>query len=448
MAAQHAIARQLHLLLQHQPSLAPSQLLHQGELRTCKHGQPSVRLFDGARGRWCISAPQACACALGGLAARLAAHPHGNLRLQVRTTRPHDFERSAAGTTAEKRHPLCPQTNAHPLLRRKKIGENTTSFLRANARSRRTCVPSRVMRWSPTGSCTRHLKRSRTLRGLEAEVVTASAPRDAPPAGPTDIGSGPRLAPRKLVVRPKTSSRAMADGVEAAVAAILAAAALVALATLTSGTAGLCSRSKWRPPVATNEAPRAPPHLARRAAEAAWPFAARGTLTRTETTARTAGDNRAGTAVRVLRSGTLSAMERPVGAVRTVSRRALPCGAALFLTAGLGCSSKSAVFVTEPANPGKRWATHDAADRSLCSDQRALSRPSAPAPPTLWPALPRPAEVRSARWGELAGGDDRGSHVKPLASTRGDMVGPLAGKRSDSSSARIRFVPWSHSLQA
>jgi hypothetical protein len=107
----------------------------------------------------------------------------------------------------------------------------------------------------------------------------------------------------------------MADGVVVAVAATLASVglvalgALVALVALEAGAAWFCSRSKWRPPVATNEALRAPPHLARRAAEAAGPFAARGTRTRTETAARTAGDCRAGTNVRLLRIGALSAME-------------------------------------------------------------------------------------------------------------------------------------------
>ena len=104
----------------------------------------------------------------------------------------------------------------------------------------------------------------------------------------------------------------MADGVVVAVAATLASVGLVGLVglvALEAGAAWFCSRSKWRPPVATNEALRAPPHLARRAAEAAGPFAARGTRTRTETAARTAGDCRAGTNVRLLRIGALSAME-------------------------------------------------------------------------------------------------------------------------------------------
>ena len=101
----------------------------------------------------------------------------------------------------------------------------------------------------------------------------------------------------------------MADGVAVAVAAPFASVALVPLEALGAGAAWLCSRSKWRPPVATTEALRSPAHLARRAAEAAGPFAARGARTRTETAARTAGDCRAGTNVRVLRTGTLSAME-------------------------------------------------------------------------------------------------------------------------------------------
>ena len=47
MAAQSAAARQLHLLLQHQPRLASSQLLHQDELRTRKRGKPPAHLLEG-----------------------------------------------------------------------------------------------------------------------------------------------------------------------------------------------------------------------------------------------------------------------------------------------------------------------------------------------------------------------------------------------------------------
>ena len=219
---------------------------------------------------------------------------------------------------------------------------------------------------------------------------------------------------------------------------------MVALEALGAGAAWCCSRSKWRPPVATTATLRSPPlrspaHLARTAAEAAGPLAARGTRTRTETAARTAGDCRAGSDVRLLRSGTLSAMEGPVEALRTVSRRT-----ALVVSAGSGGGSKSAARATVFANPGERRPAHGAAGRWLCSNHRALPNPRALTPPVLWS---RPAGLRSARTGGFAGGDGCSSHVKPLASTRGGMAGPPAGKRSDSSSARIRFLPPSHSLQ-
>ena len=157
-----------------------------------------------------------------------------------------------------------------------------------------------------------------------------------------------------------------------------------------------------------------------------------------ETAARTAGDCRAGSNVRLLRSGTLSAMEGPVEAVRTVSRRT-----ALVVTAGLGSGSRSAARATVFANwraapcPWRRWPL-------VVQQPPGLAEPKGPAiSPVLWS---RPAGLRSARTGGSAGGDGCSSHVKPLADARGGMAGPPAGKRSDSSTAPD-FLPPSHSLQ-